>query len=827
MSITVSDPVDVGAESQSAATANRQMDAAFAPSRLREWSRPIALRVRMLVMSAAVWMLYVPHFTVLWLLGPRYGMAWVRLSARVHWLLTFVGAQRGMRQRLEDLSPFLLCPESVSEILYKHLLLKHECFARVRVYNLHGKKTSRYDVQFKLDPRCVDTLPQAEGRERGLVVVGFHFGSFQLSATALSQGLPGVDPVQVRFRDAQCVEHTASPIARMAIRKIMEADQRSGAKIFYVDANTNVMPILRMLRGGGCVCVAADGMLAEEFLDVPFLDGKLRMPSGWARLVALTHSEIAIVTDRGDDGARRLLSIDTSVQCADKSHEAMHAAVAGVARILERLICEEPWGWHPWQRLRCERDANGVPHYHLQQFSAGPAAKAPRRIEEVDDVQVATLRNSVTPASLGRARPRVAILTNSLTPYRNHLHERIVDEVPEVELWSLSTHGNAYNRWSGVEGPPAIRPVNFGRGEPTNEQTMFRYSLREWRKGGRVIHWLKSHKISAVFCQGCGDVGRLRILRWCQKNGIPCFLTGDFNVRSDRYTGLRRRIKQLVYQRAVGWSSGLMPCGSLGKALFDRYGGTTKQSIDFPFIPDTHLFRCPPAASVAEVRQRFDWNPERRRILFSARMMPVKRPDLALAAFQAIADERPNWDLVMLGEGPLRASLEASVPEHLRHRITWTGFLNTPREIAGLYASCDVLLLPSDHEPWGVVVVEAAAAGLAIVATDVVGAAPELIHPGRNGQLFPPGDLPRMIAALRATTLANVVDSAKQQSQHVLDEWLTVSDPVAGFRTAIDSTSVLKNQQVAAGFTASRLRRIGQNTLVAGSELGAAISIIN
>jgi glycosyltransferase involved in cell wall biosynthesis len=271
-----------------------------------------------------------------------------------------------------------------------------------------------------------------------------------------------------------------------------------------------------------------------------------------------------------------------------------------------------------------------------------------------------------------------------------------------------------------------------------------------------------------------------------------------------------------------------MPCGSLGKALFDRYGGTNKPSIDFPFIPDTLLFRCPPAASVAEIRDRFGWDPERRRILFSARMMPVKRPDLALAAFQAIAEERPNWDLVMLGDGPLRASLETCVPEHLRHRITWTGFLNSPREIAGLYASCDLLLLPSDHEPWGVVIVEAAAAGLAIVATDVVGAAPELIHPGRNGQLFPPGDLTRMIAALRATTLANVIDSAKHQSLQVLDDWLAVSDPVAGFRTALVSAISFSNlQQHLVGNAASPPRAIGQISLNAGGERGARSRISN
>src|SRR6476646_2274271 len=67
-------------------------------------------------------------------------------------------------------------------------------------------------------------------------------------------------------------------------------------------------------------------------------------------------------------------------------------------------------------------------------------------------------------------RPRVAIVCNSLTPYRVHLHERIVAEVPEIDVWSLTTHANAYKRWVDQEAPTTIRPVHVGHGERTNEQ---------------------------------------------------------------------------------------------------------------------------------------------------------------------------------------------------------------------------------------------------------------------------------------------------------------------------------------------------------------------
>jgi glycosyltransferase involved in cell wall biosynthesis len=391
--------------------------------------------------------------------------------------------------------------------------------------------------------------------------------------------------------------------------------------------------------------------------------------------------------------------------------------------------------------------------------------------------------------------PRVAVLTNSLTPYRIHLHERIVAEVPEVELGSLATHANAYNRWSDSAVPAAIRPVEFGNGEPTTEQTQLRFSGREWRKAGRIIRWLEQQEVAAVFCQGCGDVGRLRVLRWCHRNRIPCFLTGDCNIRSDRCAGVRRLVKRAVFRRAVAWAYGIMPCGEYGRALYERYGASHKPTIFFPFIPDIELFENPPAEAIESARRLFDLDPQRRRVLFSARLMRVKRPDLALKAFVAIASSRPGWDLVMAGDGPLRSELEASVPAELKQRIVWTGFVHDQRELAGLYAQCDALLLPSDKEPWGVVVVEAAAAGLAIIASDVVGASPELVKTDRNGAVFPAGDLDELVKALEQVSDEANIDRMQNESRRVLSEWLADADPVVGFRKALVACGILENKR--------------------------------
>ena len=386
---------------------------------------------------------------------------------------------------------------------------------------------------------------------------------------------------------------------------------------------------------------------------------------------------------------------------------------------------------------------------------------------------------------------RVAIVANSFTPYRIYVHERIVREVPEIELWTIMTHGNSYGRWQGLEPPAAIRPVMFGDGEPTIEQTKLRFAPREWRKFGRIIRWLDEHKIEAVICQGFGDVGRLRLVRWCRRRGIPCFLTADCNICGDVRPGPKRLLKHLVVGQAIRWSSGVMPCGEYGRLLFERYGATRDRTFMFPLISDLELFSDTPADAMRQVRDEYGFDPERRRILYCGRMMQVKRLDLTMGAFTALADERPEWDLVMMGDGPLREPTAASVPLRLRERVKWLGLVHDTAKLASVFAQCDVLVLPSDKEPWGMVVIEAAAAGLALVMTDIVGASPELVSRGENGRVFPRRDLEAFIAALREVTAADRIDEMKHNSRQVLARWMAESDPVDGFRAALASCGLI------------------------------------
>lgn len=387
--------------------------------------------------------------------------------------------------------------------------------------------------------------------------------------------------------------------------------------------------------------------------------------------------------------------------------------------------------------------------------------------------------------------PGVVIVANVPTPYRIHLHRRIAREMPDVRLWSAFTHeGAAQAPWE-LELPAEIGPAWFGRGQPLEGQSRGRNALREWRKGGRIIRWMRGRNIRAVVLNGYNDLARVRVLLWCRRHRVPCLLWGDSNIRGDVATGVRRRLKRVVVPTVLRRCDAILACGRLGRQYFERYGAAPERIFQFPVEPDYGLIEGIPPERVREVAARFGIAPGRRRLVFSGRLVPDKRPDLVVQAFAAIANARPEWDLLVLGIGPLRESLEASVPAALRGRVTFAGFVADPGDVACLYRACDVLVLPSDWEPWGLVVNEALAAGMAVLSSDRPGATAELVRDGVNGRVFPAGDVAAFREGLVDVTHPQRTDVMRAASRGVLEDWRRRGDPVAGLRAALRHVGTL------------------------------------
>lgn len=367
-------------------------------------------------------------------------------------------------------------------------------------------------------------------------------------------------------------------------------------------------------------------------------------------------------------------------------------------------------------------------------------------------------------------RHAVAIVANEQTPYRLHLHRRIIAEFPEIELWSLFTHELASSPWN-PDDCPEIRPVLFGKGDSVASQGALSTFPHEWRKGSKIIRWLIDHNIRLVILYGYNDAARLRIIFWCHRHAIPCYLFGDSNIRGDHATGIRLAIKKGYLGWILRRVTGVLHCGRLGREYFLRYGADPNRLFPFPYEPDYSLFANPDPAIKASLAKRFGLAPSRKRFLFVGRLIPSKRPDLLLHSFLEVAHGCPEWDLVIAGDGPLRPTLETMACQ-LSGRVVFTGFFSDPVDVAALYANCQVFVLPSSYEPWGIVLSEAAAAGLTLIASDSVGAAADIVCEGENGWIF---ESDRSLSRL----LELVTSCCVPSGAFVFENWRRSSDPIS------------------------------------------------
>jgi glycosyltransferase involved in cell wall biosynthesis len=139
-------------------------------------------------------------------------------------------------------------------------------------------------------------------------------------------------------------------------------------------------------------------------------------------------------------------------------------------------------------------------------------------------------------------------------------------------------------------------------------------------------------------------------------------------------------------------------------------------------------------------------------ILFCAKLQPWKRPGDLLRAFATA--KLSNALLVFAGEGPLRAELERQASElGIAGRVRFLGFLNQS-QLPAVYTAADLMVLPSEYEPFAVVVNEAMCCGCPVAASDRVGAARDLVAPVRKGFVFPCGNKIGL-AKLLCNTLAD------------------------------------------------------------------------
>jgi len=210
-------------------------------------------------------------------------------------------------------------------------------------------------------------------------------------------------------------------------------------------------------------------------------------------------------------------------------------------------------------------------------------------------------------------------------------------------------------------------------------------------------------------------------------------------------------VKPLLAPKLFRMNEIIAPGSTAGCELFRGMGIPEKRIVLAPFVVDNDWWIQQAARTDRRaVREKWKVPEQSPVVLFCGKLQPWKRPLDLLRAF-AKADVAGAF-LVFVGDGPLRTVLEeTAIDLGIADRVRLLGFVNQS-QLPGVYRASDLLVLPSEYEPFAVVVNEAMLCGRAVVVSDRVGAAGDLVQPGTTGFVFPCGDIETLARILREMT---------------------------------------------------------------------------
>ncbi len=274
------------------------------------------------------------------------------------------------------------------------------------------------------------------------------------------------------------------------------------------------------------------------------------------------------------------------------------------------------------------------------------------------------------------------------------------------------------------------RPINYG-------------FARELRRGQFDLLWVNAYARWA----------HLVAIANAKRLGVKVLLRDEPTPISSRRGPVKRAVKAVFWAVLRQFCDGVCAIGKHNRDYFLGHGFPPDRIFSLPYGVDNDHFRAGAERAAPEretLRAELGLAPGRPIILFAGKLFARKRPLDVLEAHARLTEmvEARKPYLLFLGDGVDRAALERRATELGTGAVRFLGFRNQS-ELPRFYDLCDVFVMASEYEPWGLVVNEAMNAGRAVVISDEVGCAPDLVHDGENGFTYRKGDIAALTDALR------------------------------------------------------------------------------
>ena len=345
-------------------------------------------------------------------------------------------------------------------------------------------------------------------------------------------------------------------------------------------------------------------------------------------------------------------------------------------------------------------------------------------------------------------KPAVAVVFHHIGPYH---HARLNTAAERLSVTGIEWSAKGYDAWGAADAPARYTKVSLfpeaGDDYP---------GRRQRREAFRAA--LEQATPDVVAVNGWNNFGSLAAADCCLRLGIPMVVMSE-SARGDEPRAwwketIKRRIVDLYSAALVGGQRHVEYLSELGMPrdrIFVGYDVVdnayfANRAVE---IRNSHLRRGYGGRAAFEIRKKYAL-PENY-FLASARFIEKKNLPRLISAYaeyrqkSQVAGKAP-WDLVLLGDGPLRDTLNSQLSTlNLHVHVHLPGFKQYD-ELPAYYALAKAFVHASASEQWGLVVNEAIASGLPVIVSERCGCVPELVQD--NGFIFDPVNEDELAARL-------------------------------------------------------------------------------
>ena len=358
-------------------------------------------------------------------------------------------------------------------------------------------------------------------------------------------------------------------------------------------------------------------------------------------------------------------------------------------------------------------------------------------------------------------KPRIAVVFHHIGPYH---HARLNAAADRLSVTGFEWSAKGYDAWGAAESPARYHKVSL-----FPEATAHCPGNAKLKQA--FLTALEQARPDVVAVNGWNNFGSLIAANCCVRREIPMIVMSE----SSRQDEPRTWWKEAIKRRMVDLFSAALVGGHHHVEYLTKLGMPRERIFAGYDVVDNHYFRQKAEeirSQRSEVRQKYAL-PENY-FLASARFVEKKNlPKLiqtygeyrrrSSAFAKATADKeiaaKVPWDLMVLGDGPLRETLNSQLSTlNLNEHVHLPGF-KPYDELPVYYALANAFVHASTTEQWGLVVNEAIASGLPVIVSNRCGCAPELVN--GNGFTFDPTNEHELTT--RLLEMASLSDQERKQ----------------------------------------------------------------